>query len=30
VAVMWTLIVDGVILAVIVSLAIAPHEPWPP
>jgi len=27
---MWTLIVDGVILAVIVSLAIAPHEPWPP
>jgi len=24
------LIVDGVILAVIVSLTIAPHEPWPP
>jgi hypothetical protein len=27
---MWTLIVDGVILAFIVSLAIAPHEHWPP
>jgi hypothetical protein len=29
VGVMWTLIVDVVILAVIVSLAIAPQEPWP-
>jgi hypothetical protein len=30
VAVMRTLIVDGVILVVIVSLAIVPHEPWSP